>query len=180
VSVVAVASVTMGAGVSALSNDRLLFIAGLDSVRLIVFSVVAIAVGLSVFFLSSAIEHARACEPRDNDTVVVTVAVLLSTWFTLSIPLIITLLLATSTTYTRLPDVPGHERLVIATSSGWDEVRLSLYRDDGLFLDPIPTSLPLFEPGSDPVAAGAYTLTDRDGSLVLSLPGWSETLEFTP
>jgi hypothetical protein len=170
-SVVAAAVLCIGASVAALTNDRLLFVAGVDGVQLILFSAVIVCLGLGVFVLSRAVENAHAYEPRDDGTIVLAGVMILAAWFTVGVPLFLVMALTSTTTYTRLLEVPGHKSVVVA-ASGWDELSLRIYQGDGIILDALSTPMPTFDSIRNPITSGNYTLTDHDGSLVLSFPVW--------
>jgi hypothetical protein len=163
--------VTASAGIAAVVDDRLLYVAGLSEGQLVVLGIVLAAVGLGVFFLSRSIEVSRTYAGRDNGVIVSTVVLVLGAWCIVGFPLFFVAVFASSSTYTGLRDVAGHQGLVARESSSWDgEPTTTVFQGDGFLFVALPITLPSADGGYQPLAAGKYTLAERDGSLVLSYP----------
>jgi hypothetical protein len=168
---VVVGLLTTCAGLAALSHDRLLYVAGLSEGELVMWGVALTALSLGALALSRSIEVSRTFLLRDSSKIVSTVFLVLCAWFIVGLPVLLVVAFAGGAAYTRLPDVPEHKGVVVRESTSWDgDSTTTVYRGDEPFFTAVLTTMPATTFGYAPIAAGEYTLVERDGLLVLSYP----------
>jgi hypothetical protein len=77
--------------------------------------------------------------------------------------------LASTTSYFRLGDSSGDDRLMVAVRT-WNGNQLSLYSGDGVEFESVPVEMPPTSADFNPFASGDYTLSKRNGALELRYP----------
>lgn len=164
---VTLAALIAVASIVALTQEVIVAFGSLAGFRLFFVAVIVMAVAAGGLALARTIELVHASGKRDGHAIYVTGLQVLLGWFALGLLVALPVAFAASTSHTRISGIAGHEALLISESS-WDETSLSVYTGDGIFLHPVPVDLPLAAPGFHPIASGAYSLIDDNGTLVLN------------
>lgn len=163
---IAVAALITVASIVALTQEAILAFGALAGFRLLLVSLIVMAIAAGGLALARTIEIVHASGKRDGHAIFVTSLQVLLGWFALGLLLSLPAAFDASTSQTRISGIAGHAGLLICESS-WDETNLSVYQGNGILLHRVRANLPFAAPGFHPIASGAYSLSDTNAILVL-------------
>jgi hypothetical protein len=166
---IVVALVAISVALAKQADGDLVVVAGLNVRQLSVIVCGIVGFGLGTLVLSVTNQVAIAREQTAGIVMAVVVFVVVMGMCALAVVLLLAGSLASTTSYFRLGDSSGDDRLMVAVQT-WNGNQLSLYSGDGVEFESVPVEMPPTSADFNPFASGDYTLSKRNGALELRYP----------